>query len=166
MAEQDDEFDVTVGDMFIISSRAKGWWVVQRDLIGTGAAVGLDMEKGWVPAGCLLETKVPVAVAVEAANAARAPSDTLHPRSFALKDSKPILPISVLSISYPKVALVEYKRKGDKELDLNKDDLLRVYKRYNHWSYVVKELSGDRGWVPSWLIGTTPITANWLKARF
>jgi hypothetical protein len=25
---------------------------------------------------------------------------------------------------------------------------LRVFKRYNHWSYAVKEEGGDRGWVP------------------
>lgn len=61
---------------------------------------------------------------------------------------------------------MDYRKKGDEELDLNKDDLLRVFKRYNHWSYVsfsnmqscrtmflllsqaVKEDGGDRGWVP------------------
>lgn len=31
---------------------------------------------------------------------------------------------------------MDYKRKGDEELNLNKDDYLRVFKRYNHWSYV------------------------------
>ena len=61
---------------------------------------------------------------------------------------------------------MDYKKKGDEELDLIKDDSLRVFKRYNHWSYVrvsflqmdllltllasqaVKEEGGDRGWVP------------------
>jgi bZIP factor len=61
---------------------------------------------------------------------------------------------------------MDYKKKGDEELDLVKDDSLRVFKRYNHWSYVcvpfplaawsliphvsqaVKEEGGDRGWVP------------------
>jgi protein STE50 len=61
---------------------------------------------------------------------------------------------------------MDYKKKGDEELDLIKDDSLRVFKRYNHWSYVsvlfpsmdlsltpresqaVKEDGGDRGWVP------------------
>jgi bZIP factor len=61
---------------------------------------------------------------------------------------------------------MDYKKKGDEELDLVKDDALRVFKRYNHWSYVsflsslvfhiltrestqaVKEEGGDRGWVP------------------
>ena len=62
---------------------------------------------------------------------------------------------------------MDYKKKGDEELDLIKDDSLRVFKRYNHWSYVcvlfhqvdmslksprvfqvVKEEDGNRGWVP------------------
>lgn len=43
---------------------------------------------------------------------------------------------------------MDYKKKGDEELDLVKDDALRVFKRYNHWSYAVKEEGGDRGWVP------------------
>lgn len=43
---------------------------------------------------------------------------------------------------------MDYKKKGDEELDLQKDDSLRVFKRYNHWSYAVKEVGGDRGWVP------------------
>ena len=31
---------------------------------------------------------------------------------------------------------MDYKKKGEEELDLVKDDALRVFKRYNHWSYV------------------------------
>jgi len=31
---------------------------------------------------------------------------------------------------------MDYTKKGEEELDLVKDDLLRVFKRYNHWSYV------------------------------
>lgn len=68
---------------------------------------------------------------------------------------------------------MDYKKKGEEELNLAKDDYLRVFKRYNHWSYVspaprllatsdltslqaVKEETGDRGWVPSWFIGKVP----------
>lgn len=36
MSEQEDEFDVIVGDTFVILSRARGWWVVQRDTDGSG----------------------------------------------------------------------------------------------------------------------------------
>lgn len=31
---------------------------------------------------------------------------------------------------------MDYTKKGDEELTLAKDDSLRVFKRYNHWSYV------------------------------
>ncbi|KIY69222.1 hypothetical protein CYLTODRAFT_430557 [Cylindrobasidium torrendii FP15055 ss-10] len=146
MAEQDDEFDVVVGDTFIIVSRARGWWVVQRDPNGSGV-MDTDVSKhGWVPAGCLLETNVPVASAI-----AEARSTTGGNVTGASK--MPILPLSIISTSFPGIALMEYKRKGEEELDLYTNDLLRVFKRYNHWSYAVKEDGGDRGWVPSWFIG-------------
>ncbi|KAH8111008.1 hypothetical protein DFH11DRAFT_708600 [Phellopilus nigrolimitatus] len=151
MAEQDDEFDVVVGDTFIILSRARGWWVVQRDPSGKGIVDTDTSKQGWVPAGCLLETNVPVASAIAEANAARSSSTGSPPPVPATKT--PILPLSILSTSFPGVALMDYRKKGDEELDLVKDDLLRVFKRYNHWSYAVKEEGGDRGWVPSWFIG-------------
>ena len=92
-------------------------------------------KQGWVPAGCLLETNVPVAVAIEAANAAR-PLQNGSPPDSPTSRPTPILPLSILSTSFPGVALMDYKKKGDEELDLLKDDFLRVFKRYNHWSYV------------------------------
>ncbi|CAL1714792.1 unnamed protein product [Somion occarium] len=154
MAEQEDEFDVVVGDTFIILSRARGWWVVQRDPAGSGL-VEPDMSKqGWVPAGCLLETSVPVATAIAEATTRGHSSSDETPPSPAGKT--PILPLSILSTSFPGIALMDYKKKGEEELDLAKDDSLRVFKRYNHWSYAVKEESGDRGWVPSWYIGKVP----------
>jgi hypothetical protein len=55
---------------------------------------------------------------------------------------------------------MDYQRKAEDELDLQPDDLLRVFKKYNHWSYVVKEDSGERGWVPSWFIGKTVPSAG------
>ncbi|KAG6335065.1 hypothetical protein ID866_4025 [Astraeus odoratus] len=153
MAEQDDEFDVTVrrGDTFVILSRARGWWVVQRDPTGSGAIDTDTSKQGWVPAGCLLETNVPVASAIAEATAVAKASGALD------ADSKtPILPLSIISTSFPGIALMDYKKKGDEELDLVKDDAVRVFKRYNHWSYAVKEDGGDRGWVPSWFIGKVP----------
>ena len=47
-----DEFDVTCGDVFVITAKFKGWWVVYRD---PGAAAS-DTERnasqsGWIPAG-------------------------------------------------------------------------------------------------------------------
>ncbi|KAH9935057.1 hypothetical protein B0H21DRAFT_759323 [Amylocystis lapponica] len=157
MAEQEDEFDVVVGDTFIILSRARGWWVVQRDPAGSGLVEPDTSKQGWVPAGCLLETNVPVATAIAEATA-RSGSSGSPPPSPAGKT--PILPLSILSTSFPGIALMDYNKKGEEELDLAKDDYLRVFKRYNHWSYAVKEESGDRGWVPSWFIGKVPATSG------
>ncbi|KAK7686418.1 hypothetical protein QCA50_010642 [Cerrena zonata] len=155
MAEQEDEFDVVVGDTFIILSRARGWWVVQRDPAGSGLVEPDTSKQGWVPAGCLLETNVPVASAIAEATSRGHPSSDDN-NSSDPANKTPILPLSILSTSFPGIALMDYKAKGEEELDLIKDDTLRVFKRYNHWSYAVKEESGDRGWVPSWYIGKVP----------
>lgn len=72
VSERDDEFDVNVGDTFIVLSKAKGWWVVQRDSLGEGIgdveeiegednSREVEIRSGWVPAGCLLETSQPLA---------------------------------------------------------------------------------------------------------
>ncbi|KAM5532372.1 hypothetical protein V8D89_013966 [Ganoderma adspersum] len=159
MAEQEDEFDVVVGDTFIIVSRARGWWVVQRDPAGTGQVDQDPSKQGWVPAGCLLETKIPVASAIAEATATSRGTPTASPPATP-PGTTPILPLSILSTSFPGIALMDYKKKGDEELDLQKDDSLRVFKRYNHWSYAVKEETGDRGWVPSWFIGKVPTSAS------
>ncbi|KAF9245298.1 hypothetical protein BU15DRAFT_71054 [Melanogaster broomeanus] len=156
MAEQEDEFDVVVGDTFVILSRARGWWVVQRDPTGSGVVDTDTSKQGWVPAGCLLETSVPVASAIaEATAAAKASGSSDSPEK-----KTPILPLNIISTSFPGVALMDYKKKGEEELDLAKDDALRVFKRYNHWSYAVKEEGGDRGWVPSWFIGKVPTSGG------
>ncbi|KIO25884.1 hypothetical protein M407DRAFT_75155, partial [Tulasnella calospora MUT 4182] len=165
-ADYDDEYDVTVGAMFVVLRRSKGWWEVQRDPTGSGT-VDDRARRCWVPAGCLLETSVPPATAISQA-LSQPPSPSPSPQNLAspiggkpMSDS-PILPSSIVSTSYPGVALMDWQPQGDHELDLVKDDLLRVFKRYNHWSYVrvVKE-SGRRGWVPSWMIGkTSPGGAN------
>lgn len=54
MADRDDEFDVNVGDTFVILNKTKGWWVVHRDTSATKASD--IVRSGWVPQGCLLET--------------------------------------------------------------------------------------------------------------
>ncbi|KAB5594827.1 hypothetical protein CTheo_1806 [Ceratobasidium theobromae] len=156
MAELDDEFDVSVHDAFIIIGRAKGWWIVQRDPAGTGM-MDEGAKHSWVPAGCLLETSIPPALAVSDA-VGRPISD------YGATDFRPIMPIHLTSTSFSGIALRTYHVKGDEELDLLKDEYVRVFKRYNHWSYAVKESNGERGWVPSWYIGkvssASPATPN------
>ena len=123
------------GDTFVILSRARGWWVVQRDPTGSGIVDTDIVKQGWVPAGCLLETNVPVASAIAEATAAKNGSSS-DSSPDTLISKTPILPLSIISTSFPGIALMDYSKKGDEELDLVKDDALRVFKRYNHWSYV------------------------------
>lgn len=118
-------------DTFVISARAKGWWVVQRDLGGSGL-VDEFAEKCWVPAGCLLETNIPPRDAIFEAGGSPHNSSP----SAALIPNGAIYPTSIVSTSFPGVALMSYSPKGEYELNLVKDDVLRVFKRYNHWSYV------------------------------
>jgi protein STE50 len=116
------------GDTFVILSRARGWWVVQRDPSGFGI-VDTDMsEQRWVPAGCFLETNVPVASAVEIASSSNSASP---------KGKTSVLPLNIITSSYRAgIALLDYEKRGEGELELVKDELLRVFMRYNHWSYV------------------------------
>lgn len=39
------------GTAFVILSKAKGWWVVQKDSEGTGDIDMDEAQSGWVPAG-------------------------------------------------------------------------------------------------------------------
>lgn len=88
-----------------------------------------------MPAGCLLETNVPVASAIAEATAAKNGTTSGSPLDTPVSRT-PILPLSIISTSFPGIALMDYMKKGEEELDLVKDDALRVFKRYNHWSYV------------------------------
>ena len=109
--------------------------MVQRDPTGSGIVDTDIVKQGWVPAGCLLETNVPVASAIAEATAAKNGSSS-DSSPDTLISKTPILPLSIISTSFPGIALMDYSKKGDEELDLVKDDALRVFKRYNHWSYV------------------------------
>lgn len=131
------------GAMFVVLRRSKGWWQVQRDPSGSGI-VDDTVKRGWVPAGCLLETSVPPATAVAEATAL-ASGQPGSPAALSLSSpaygqfpmsDAPILSSSIISTSYPGIALMDWLPQGDHELDLVKDDVLRVFKRYNHWSYV------------------------------
>lgn len=193
MPERDDEFDVNVGDTFVVINKAKGWWIVQRDTKGDGvgdmvysvpaseATSGDDKgtiysnyraeyASGWVPAGCLLETSRPLGSIVDAevvsSNLRSGPSTISNPSTPTFSiisgssiggkvDAKraSIPPALITSTSTPGIMLMDYQS-AEGDLDLKKDGRLRVFKRYNHWSYCVQERDGHaRGWVPSWYIG-------------
>lgn len=150
------------GDTFVILSRARGWWVVQRDPTGSGVVDTDIVKQGWVPAGCLLETNVPVASAIAEATAANSSSNR-SPETSASRT--PILPLSIISTSFPGVALMDYKKKGDEELDLVKDDALRVFKRYNHWSYVSSVYIGMFGRLEVSDVLSTGRKREWWRPR-
>ena len=122
------------GDTFVIISRKRGWWAVQRDPAGAGVVDSDTSKQGWVPAGCHLETCIPFATAV--AEASLASESNSEPPSPTPTTKPPILPLHIVSTNFQGHALMDYKKKGDDELDLFKDDVLRVFKNYNHWSYV------------------------------
>lgn len=73
--------------------------------------------------------------------------------------SVPIPPSLVVSVSTPGVALMDYAPRGSGELDVRKGQALRILKRYNHWSYAIKE-DGGRGWLPSWFCGRANKTGS------
>lgn len=110
-------------DTFLVLSKAKGWWIVQRDTSGSGTTAPDSALAGWVPAGCLLELARPPATSGGAFGGAGAAKGKLR-----LGD--------VVSTSYPGVALMSYAKAGGDEMDLSKDDVMWVFKRYSHWSYV------------------------------
>jgi hypothetical protein len=124
------------GNTFVIISRERGWWVVQRDPAGTGVVDSDTRKQGWVPAGCLLETRIPVAAARAVAEASHVSGSNFESPSPTFTTKAPILPLHIVSTSFPGHALIDYKKKGDEEMDLFKDDVLRVFRRYKHWSYV------------------------------
>lgn len=186
MPERDDEFDVNVGDTFIVINKAKGWWIVQRDAKGDGTSdvvysvptgeaneaegttysnYRAEYSSGWVPAGCLLETSRPLVSIVDVEGLAshqRSGPNTISNPSTPTASTIParidakraaIPPALITSTSTPGIMLMDYQS-SEGDLELRKDERLRVFKRYNHWSYCVQERDGHaRGWVPSWYIG-------------
>ncbi|UZJ55861.1 hypothetical protein CBS101457_005181 [Exobasidium rhododendri] len=211
VSEREDEFDVKVGSTFIVKGKAKGWWIVHRDAKATGQADvtgivknadgsaknGGEIRTGWVPAGCLLETKKPISLLSPgfAATAALTSPKTPNEGTFSSQQQRapsspglvgeddfntpkpsvsaaggasggggpsnisnpvataPIPPSMITSTSTPGILLMDY-HDAEENLHLLKDVRLRVFKRYNHWSYCVEEGSGhSRAWLPSWYIG-------------
>ncbi|CAD6578322.1 MAG: Adaptor for signal transduction [Tremellales sp. Tagirdzhanova-0007] len=140
IADRQDEFDVAVGATFLILSKTtKGWYIVQKDPVGLGNIVPDQSKSGWVPAGCLLEISSPIAA--------------ITPCSGEFPGLSPLPATAIMSSSYLGVVLMDYEAKASDELTLKEGEKVKVYKKYCHWSYTIKQDSGDRGWVPGWFIG-------------
>ncbi|VDC00982.1 unnamed protein product [Peniophora sp. CBMAI 1063] len=159
-AKQEGNLDVTPGDTFTILSRAKDRWLLRRDRLETDTIATDPPERGWAPEGCLLETRIPVARAIAhtasytSLSAGLAPSSSKKTmnleRAGNVDPWLPIHPQHIVSESFLEHVLMDYTQKDDEELSVSEGDLLRVYKRFKHWSYAVKEDNGERGWVPTW----------------
>ena len=121
-----DSIRIYRNDTFIILNRARGWWVVRRDASGSGQPDLEQSGQGWVPAGCLLETSMPVAQAIATTRS-----------SAYTRFNTPIIPSIIVSTSYPAVVGYPYRKKeGKEELHFMEDDELRVFKQHNNWSDV------------------------------
>jgi hypothetical protein len=107
--------------------------MVQRNNPISGTVSRNPSKQGWVPSGALLETSIPVTSAISEAKRISIPMPTLISST---RPSKLILPSCILSASFQSVALRDYQAKGDGEIGLLTNDLVRVYKKYNHWAYV------------------------------
>ncbi|WWC66584.1 uncharacterized protein I206_100487 [Kwoniella pini CBS 10737] len=145
IADRQDEFNVAVGSTFTILSKAKGWYIVQKDPDGFGKST--DPTQGWVPAGCLLELSQPISLA----------SPTSSGEIATYPGLSPLPPHTIISSSYAGNVLMDYEAKGDAELSLKEGDMVRVYKKYCHW---INSETGERGWVPAWFVGKATNESN------
>ncbi|KAI3628658.1 hypothetical protein CBS14141_000361 [Malassezia furfur] len=180
-SEREDEFDVRAGDAFIVLAKAKGWWALRRDSLADGRgdvyvpdalsdARRLEVWTGWVPAGCLLETSRPIAdlLFAQAIGNVSAASTPVHStaamkaaqtRSLRYELIHAPLPLAIVLSAGTQGTLLAQFDAPDGTLSLPAGELLRVFKRYNHWSYcIVDGPSQSRGWVPSWYISRKPNT--------
>ncbi|WRT63951.1 uncharacterized protein IL334_000878 [Kwoniella shivajii] len=145
IADRQDEFNVAVGSTYVILSKAKGWYIVQKDPDGLGKST--DNTQGWVPAGCLLELSQPISLV----NPSVSGEIAIYP------GLSPLPPTAIISSSYAGNVLMDYEAKGDAELSLKEGDRVRVYKKYCH---CIKSETGERGWVPAWFVGKATIEPN------
>lgn len=153
-SDHDDEFDMQAGDTFVVLSKVKGWRALRRDsgadgrgdvyLASSNAAP--EIWTGWVPAGCLLEIKRPLAQMV------KAPLPLDDEAWLTHMVEAPIPVDAVMSQGTAAFALMEFESK-DQAFRIAAQEPIRVFKRYNFWSYCIAEgPSAQRGWMPSWLI--------------
>ncbi|KAL4402741.1 signal transduction protein [Malassezia pachydermatis] len=160
-SEREDEFDVHVGDTFIVLSKAKGWWALRRDSAADGrgdvwiadAAHGtVEVWTGWVPAGCLLETTRPLVDFMPPLQSPRPATESMLEYWYRMMMEVPIPLAVVVSTSTMATVLMDYET-PDHSLQVRTGDRVRVFKRYNFWSYCILDgLRPVRGWLPSWIV--------------
>ncbi|WFC99059.1 hypothetical protein MYAM1_001795 [Malassezia yamatoensis] len=171
-SEREDEFDIQAGDAFIVVAKAKGWWALRRDSLADGqgdvyvpndlnGSGSVEIWTGWVPAGCLLETSRPIAdLLFVQVNGVRSLSsnpivnsqgNNAQYRSLRHALIHAPLPLAIVLSTGTHGTMLASFETADETLVLQTNERLRVFKRYNHWSYcIVDGVSQARGWVPSW----------------
>ncbi|KAJ3093069.1 Adaptor for signal transduction [Quaeritorhiza haematococci] len=93
--ERDDELDVAIGDRFTILNRDTGWCMVEK-----------DGKRGWIPAGCLLESE---------------------DREDEEVDT---------SVPQKGIVLYDYNKISPNEVSIKRGDMLIIHKKYQHWLLV------------------------------
>lgn len=112
----------TSGACYVIMSKAKGWYIVQRDANGNGNIIPDQSKSGWVPAGCLLELQAPIAVL----NSGKQ-YDLAYPGLAPLPSS------AIVSSSYPGTILMDWSAKAEDQATFKEGERVKVYKKYCHW---------------------------------
>jgi hypothetical protein len=123
VADKDDEFNVEVGDRFIILKKTPNWFLVRRK--GDPVVKGVQ---GWVPSGCLrIGTS-----GNEKAN-----------------DKEPSTPTSSTGTGSPVrgTVLYDYKAGTSSELSVKKGESILIYRKADHWLYA-ENMEQIKGWVP------------------
>ncbi|VDC00978.1 unnamed protein product [Peniophora sp. CBMAI 1063] len=159
MTEHIGHLDVLIGDMFVIISRATGWWLVQRDLEGKGNIIDASKSgQGWVPTKCLLETRLPVlyALAFKSTFAGSLTLDSINTVPREITAHTPILLRYIVTSSCRRYAIADHRRANATQLDISRGDVLRVFKKCQTWAYAMKEDNGERGWVPNCYMAKEP----------
>ncbi|KAJ3413018.1 Adaptor for signal transduction [Chytridiales sp. JEL 0842] len=125
-ANMDDEFNVEVGDRFIILKRFQNWFLVRRK--GDPVVKGV---KGLVPSGCLRVGETTTTNSNADNNTASTPTTSTS--------SGPPLRGTVL---------YDYKAGSSTELSVKKGDGILIYKKADHWLYAESAGDQQKGWVP------------------
>lgn len=157
VSERDDEFDFQLGDTFIVLSKSQGWWALRRDSMadGHGDVYVVDRTRplievwtGWAPTGCLLEIIQPMATILQSQSYYQTPDS-----QDAWQQAMIYAPLPLLYVPISGTAATLLTDFSTQDHSFSAGDRVRVFKRYNSWSYCIAEgMPPHRGWVPSWLI--------------
>lgn len=157
VSERDDEFDFQLGDTFIVLSKSQGWWALRRDSMADGhgdvyvvdrTGPLVEVWTGWAPTGCLLEIMQPMATILQSQSYAQTPDSQDAWQKVMMYAPLPLLYVPISGTAA--TILTDFPAQNH---SFSAGDRVRVFKRYNSWSYcIVEGMPPHRGWVPSWLI--------------